>query len=94
MPLRVGHGLDDEASCRGAKRFVAAGWAYAYSGNEPVQSLARRVTQPVATPGQAWSKDEAETLPQIAKTEAWGRRLLNTQLASWAELRHDTIRSS
>ncbi len=30
-------------------------------------------------------------LPQIAQTEAWGRRLLNTQLASWAELRHDTI---
>lgn len=30
-------------------------------------------------------------LPKIAQTEAWGRRLLNTQLASWAELRHDTI---
>ncbi|HZF49449.1 MAG TPA: DUF3160 domain-containing protein [Polyangiaceae bacterium] len=30
-------------------------------------------------------------LPEIATTEAWGRRLLNTQLASWAELRHDTI---
>ncbi len=30
-------------------------------------------------------------LPQIAKTEAWGRRLMNTQLASWAELRHDTL---
>jgi hypothetical protein len=30
-------------------------------------------------------------LPQIAQTEAWGRRLLNTQLASWAELRHDTL---
>lgn len=30
-------------------------------------------------------------LPQVAQTEAWGRRLLNTQLASWAELRHDTI---
>ncbi len=28
---------------------------------------------------------------EIASTEAWGRRLLNTQLASWAELRHDTI---
>ncbi len=27
----------------------------------------------------------------VAGTEAWGRRLLNTQLASWAELRHDTI---
>jgi hypothetical protein len=30
-------------------------------------------------------------LPTVAATEAWGRRLLNTQLASWAELRHDTI---
>ncbi len=30
-------------------------------------------------------------LPSIAGTEAWGRRLLNTQLASWAELRHDTL---
>lgn len=30
-------------------------------------------------------------LPQIAGTEAWGKRLLNTQLASWAELRHDTL---
>lgn len=30
-------------------------------------------------------------LPRVAATEAWGRRLLNTQLASWAELRHDTI---
>jgi len=27
----------------------------------------------------------------VAATEAWGRRILNTQLASWAELRHDTI---
>ncbi|MDF2695901.1 MAG: hypothetical protein K0S65_4284 [Labilithrix sp.] len=30
-------------------------------------------------------------LPRVAGTEAWGRRLLSTQLASWAELRHDTI---
>jgi len=30
-------------------------------------------------------------LPAVAGTEAWGRRLLNTQLASWAELRHDTL---
>ncbi len=27
----------------------------------------------------------------MTKTEAWGRRLLSTQLASWAELRHDTL---
>lgn len=32
-----------------------------------------------------------EQLPTVARTEAWGRRVLNTQLASWAELRHDTI---
>jgi hypothetical protein len=30
-------------------------------------------------------------LPAVAKTEAWSKRMLNTQLASWAELRHDTI---
>jgi hypothetical protein len=30
-------------------------------------------------------------LPAVARTEPWGRRLLNTQLASWAQLRHDTI---
>ncbi|HEY6558496.1 MAG TPA: DUF3160 domain-containing protein [Polyangiaceae bacterium] len=33
----------------------------------------------------------ATGLPKIAATEAWGRRLLNAQHASWAELRHDTI---
>lgn len=30
-------------------------------------------------------------LPPFVGTEAWGRRILNTQLASWAELRHDTV---
>jgi len=30
-------------------------------------------------------------LPSVAKTESWGRRLMNAQLASWAELRHDTL---
>jgi hypothetical protein len=32
-----------------------------------------------------------EGLPPVARTDGWGRRLLNTQLASWAELRRDTI---
>jgi Protein of unknown function (DUF3160) len=36
---------------------------------------------PAAAPG----------LPSVARSEAWGRRLVSTQLASWAELRHDTI---
>ena len=35
--------------------------------------------------------DEIDELPSVARTDAWGRRLLNTQLASWAELRRDTI---
>jgi hypothetical protein len=30
-------------------------------------------------------------LPSVARTEPWGRRLATTQLASWAELRRDTI---
>ena len=34
---------------------------------------------------------KASGLPAVATSEAWGRRVLNTQLASWAELRHDTI---
>lgn len=34
---------------------------------------------------------EAGALPPTFRSEAWGRRLLSTQLASWAQLRHDTI---
>jgi hypothetical protein len=30
-------------------------------------------------------------LPAVARTQAWSRRVMNTQLASWAELRHDTL---
>jgi hypothetical protein len=34
---------------------------------------------------------EAAGLPSLFATEAWGRRMLNTQMASWAELRHATL---
>lgn len=30
-------------------------------------------------------------MPRVATTEAWGRRILGTQLASWSQLRHNTI---
>ena len=30
-------------------------------------------------------------MPQVTGTQAWGRRVLNAQLGSWAELRHDTV---
>jgi hypothetical protein len=40
----------------------------------------------------AEARDTASVgLPSVAGTEAWGRRLLNSQLASWSELRHDTL---
>ncbi len=37
------------------------------------------------------AKQDMSALPAVARTESWGRRLLNAQLASWAELRHDTL---
>jgi hypothetical protein len=33
----------------------------------------------------------AAGLPEVTATEPWSRRILNTQLGSWAELRHDTL---
>jgi hypothetical protein len=43
------------------------------------------------SPAPSLDATTAIELPTAAKTEVWGRRILNTQLASWAELRHDTI---
>lgn len=48
---------------------------------------ALRQLSPSATSAAA----DASSLPPAARSEAWGKRLLNTQLASWSELRHDTI---
>jgi hypothetical protein len=43
------------------------------------------------SPAEDLSDPAALGLPSVVGTEAWGRRILNTQLASWAELRHDTL---
>jgi hypothetical protein len=43
------------------------------------------------SPTHATSDPASLGMPAITGTEPWQRRLLNTQLASWAELRHDTI---
>ena len=43
------------------------------------------------SPTAAGLADTTANLPAVARTEPWSRRVLNTQLASWAELRHDTI---
>src|SRR5262249_15737850 len=50
-------------------------------------SLALRALSPPADN----STPRARGMPSVTGTEAWGRRVLSTQLASWAELRHDTI---
>jgi hypothetical protein len=34
---------------------------------------------------------EGKGLPSTMGSEAWGRRVLNTQLGSWSQLRHDTL---
>lgn len=43
------------------------------------------------SPSETTQDPGAAGLPEIVATEAWGRRMLNTQLASWAQLRHDTL---
>jgi hypothetical protein len=43
------------------------------------------------SPGDEIGSWQSAGLPEIAATEPWGRRVLSAQLASWAELRHDTL---
>lgn len=43
------------------------------------------------SPASTSAAADAASLFPVARSEAWGRRLINTQLASWANLRHDTI---
>ncbi len=42
------------------------------------------------SPSSALAEGTTEGLPEIAGTDAWNRRLLSAQRASWAELRHNT----
>jgi hypothetical protein len=43
------------------------------------------------SPAKDLASSAGDALPELATTEAWGRRMLNAQLGSWAELRHDTL---
>jgi Protein of unknown function (DUF3160) len=43
------------------------------------------------SPGADVSHPASQGMPEVTGTAAWGRRILNTQLGSWAELRHDTL---
>lgn len=37
------------------------------------------------------ASEQQDGLPTVARSEAWGRRLLSTQLSSWAQLRHNNV---
>lgn len=43
------------------------------------------------SPGDELESPSAAGLSTVFATEPWGRRMLNAQLGSWAELRHDTL---
>ncbi len=43
------------------------------------------------SPQETVANPAAAGLSTLFGTEPWGRRILNTQLGSWAELRHDTL---
>lgn len=50
-------------------------------------SSALRALSPKSTSDEAANAG----LPEVSLTEPWNRRVLNTQLGSWAELRHDSL---
>jgi hypothetical protein len=43
------------------------------------------------SPSRPNAHPSADGLPSVARSEAWGRRVINTQLSSWSQLRHDTL---
>ena len=84
----LGDELDNEADYAGALSGVRSlvdehSQQYWQSSFYTSWLSALRTLSPAATP-------PAE-LPAVAQTEAWGRRLLNTQLSSWAQLRHNNV---
>ena len=84
----IGAELDDEAGYAGqlsAMRMLVDEHPEEYWESSLYTTWlgALRTLSPAGTP--------ASDLPAVASTEAWGRRLLNTQLSSWAQLRHNNV---
>ncbi|HEX2869662.1 MAG TPA: DUF3160 domain-containing protein [Polyangiaceae bacterium] len=84
----LGSELDDEAGYAGqlsAMRTLVDAHPSSYWQSSLYTNWlgALRTLSPAATP--------AADLPAVARSEAWGRRLLNTQLSSWAQLRHNNV---
>jgi Protein of unknown function (DUF3160) len=84
----LGSALDDEAEYAGqlsAMRTLVDAHPQAYWQSSLYTSWlgALRTLSPTKAP--------AADLPAVARSDAWGRRLLNTQLGSWAQLRHNNV---
>ena len=84
----LGQELDDEAGYSGqlsAMRTLVDAHPASYWQSSLYTSWlgALRTLSPTATP--------VADLPTVARSESWGRRLLNTQLSSWAQLRHNNV---
>jgi hypothetical protein len=84
----LGAELDDEAGYAGqlsAMRTLVDAHPSSYWESSLYTNWlsALRTLSPTATP--------ADDLPAVARSESWGRRLLNTQLSSWAQLRHNNV---
>jgi hypothetical protein len=84
----LGQELDDEAGYAGqlsAMRTLVDAHPSSYWQSSLYTSWlsALRTLSPTAAP--------ADDLPAVARSESWGRRLLNTQLSSWAQLRHNNV---
>ncbi len=76
-------GLPFQANLLAARDAVDARGARAWEGNlYDVWLSALRGLSPPTT---------SREFPSVMRTRAWSRRVLQAQLASWAELRHDTI---
>lgn len=88
-PQLAAHEADNYPQALAKMRYLVDDHGAAYWGGSLYTAWLGALRQ--LSPGVTSLAADAQSLFPAARTEAWGRRLLNTQLASWAELRHDTI---
>lgn len=83
-PELAGHGALYRRQLSGARRIVDA-------GAEPLWGASLYAGWLHALRALSLPQRSDPRLPEAMRTAAWSHRLLNTQLASWAQARHDTL---